>query len=372
MKETTLINSSIKASYDHYQFLDLLGEGKSGKTYHAYDQHNKTEVVIKVLSLHGMSDWKTLELFEREAKILKQLEHFAIPRYLDFFCPAQEDIFCLVQAIVPGRPLSDWIAIGHQFSEIQLRHIAEQILEVLVYLQAFTPPIIHRDIKPQNILLTDSGEIFLVDFGSVRDTYNLTITGGSTIVGTYGYMAPEQFQGQAFLATDLYGLGTTLLYLKSGQDPADLPTRQMKIDFRNCMEFSPDFANWLDGLLVPIPEDRYIDAAMALDFLHGNATVKASRPKQPITHLSRTEDGIAISISPIWLDTYRSKKTFITISIATLTAMFCYLMFAEAFFSNFSTIFLFMIVFFPLTIIGSILLMSLSVIAIFILCRYFV
>ncbi|WP_366944788.1 protein kinase [Chamaesiphon sp. GL140_3_metabinner_50] len=107
-------------------------------------------------------------------------------------------------------------------------------------------------------------------YNTLRDTYHLTVTGGSTIVGTYGYMAPEQFRGQAVLATDLYGLGTTLLYLLLGQNPADLPVKQMKIDFRNSLaeelrqrgRLLPNFSNWLNGLLEPIPEDRYRNAAL--------------------------------------------------------------------------------------------------------------
>jgi eukaryotic-like serine/threonine-protein kinase len=363
------IESTLQA-YQHYKILSLLGEGGSGKTYLAFDSHAKTEVAIKILTLHSISGWKILELFEREAKILQQINHFAIPRYLDFFHSAEEDIFCLVQSIAPGKPLSEWIAKGHQFSEIQLSQIAEQILEILIYLQTFSPPIIHRDIKPQNILLAESGKISLVDFGAVRDAYHLTITGGSTIVGTYGYMAPEQFRGQAVLSTDLYGLGTTLLYLKSSQDPADLPTQKMKIAFRNHMEFSPDFANWLDGLLAPFPEDRYLNAAIALDYLHGKAKIKAPRPKQPLTHLSRTADGIAISIPPIWLDTMRSRITFITISLVAIITAFCTMMFAEAFFSNFLIIVFVFFIFFPLSIAVSCAILFLSGVTILSLYRY--
>ena len=249
MQNVVLANISTEILHQRYQISDLLGEGGNGKTYRAFDQQASKEVAIKILNTYGMPDWKTLELFEREVKILSQLDHPAIPRYLDFFRAtiAGNETLCLVQEIAPGRTLSGrtlsgWIDAGHVFTEARLQNIAEKVLEILQYLQSFAPPIIHRDIKPQNILLTGTGEIYLVDFGAVRDTYNLTITGGSTIVGTYGYMAPEQTRGQAVLATDLYGLGTTLLYLKAGVDPAYLPVKQMKIDFQKSLKFSPTLA----------------------------------------------------------------------------------------------------------------------------------
>ncbi len=323
------INISILA--DRYQIIDLLGEGGSGKTYRALDDITQTEVAIKVLSLRGVSDWKTVELFEREAKILAQLEHPNIPRYLDYFqtIVAEEESFCLVQAIAPGKSLSAWVEDGYTFSELELKQIATQILEILIYLQTFTPPIIHRDLNPNNILRSESGMIALVDFGAVRDTYHLTITGGSMIVGTYGYMATEQFRGQAVLGTDLYGLGTTLLYLKSGQDPADLPVKQMKIDFRDRVTVSDEFANWLDRLLEPIPEDRYQNATLALDYLNGKAVTKSPRPKYPIAHISRQDNNLKIVIPPIWFATRSSKQSFVAIAILSLLGISsCWVMLA--------------------------------------------
>jgi eukaryotic-like serine/threonine-protein kinase len=299
-----------------YRIIDLLGEGGSGKTYHAFDDRSQTEVAIKILSLRRMTDWKTLELFDREAKILAQLEHPAIPHYLDSFPTeiAGEEVFCLVQELAPGRTLTSWIESGYAFTQAELREIAAQIIEVLIYLQTFTPPIIHRDIKPQNLLWSESGKIYLVDFGAVRDTYHLTITGGSTIVGTYGYMAPEQFRGQAVLATDLYGLGTTLLYLLSGYDPADLPIQNMKIDFRERIQTSAVFANWLDGLLEPIPEDRYRNATQALAALNSKAIAKFPRPKNPISQISYHGETLRIVVPSIWLATRSSKVTLLTAS----------------------------------------------------------
>jgi eukaryotic-like serine/threonine-protein kinase len=306
--------------YKRYQFLDLIGEGHIGKTYRCLDTKQQVEVVIKTLDLHNIKDWKNLELFEREAKALAQIEHPAIPKYLDFFRAniMNEEAFCLVQEIAPGLTLNSLIESGYIFNEMEVRKIAQQILEILVYLQAFTPPIIHRDIKPQNLLYTDSGQIHLVDFGAVRDTYHFTVTGGSTIVGTYGYMAPEQTWGQAMLATDLYGLGTTLLYLLSGRDPGDLPVQRMKIDFRSQFQISADFANWLDGLLAPIPEERYCNASIALKYLHGKAPIKPPSPAKTISSISQNEDRFIIVIPCILLESKSSKKALASVVLMCL------------------------------------------------------
>jgi eukaryotic-like serine/threonine-protein kinase len=331
------MNNIIMFLENRYRILDVLGEGGCGKTYRALDEDCQTEVAVKVLNLRGMSDWKTLELFEREAKILSQLEHPAIPHYLDFFQTeiAGEEAFCLVQAIAPGRSLTSWVESGYIFNSTELHNIATQILDILIYLQTFTPPIIHRDLKPQNLIWSESGDIYLVDFGAVRDTYHLTVTGGSTIVGTYGYMAPEQFRGQAVLATDLYGLGTTLLYLISRQDPADFPIEQMKIDFGNLLsqqfcqqaKISPTFITWIDGLIEPIPEDRYRNAARALAALNSQNSVKIHRPKYPITQIDRQGDMMKIIVPPIWLTTNRSQRHLsVTISLILLTIVSLWLM----------------------------------------------
>ncbi|MCT7978261.1 serine/threonine protein kinase [Laspinema olomoucense] len=256
---------------ERYHILNLLGEGGIATTYAAEDLNISQQVAIKVLSLRRLKDWKALELFEREGKVLAQLEHSGIPKYLDYF---QLDLegdrrFYIVQEIAPGQSLQDWVASGWRPTELEVREIAKQLLDILVYLHQLTPPVVHRDLKPQNIIRQSDGKVFLVDFGAVQDTYRHTITNGSTIVGTYGYMAPEQFRGQAKPPTDLYGLGATLLFLLTHKDPADFPEKRMKIDFRPYVNLTPEFADWLENLLEPVIEDRFTSAAEALAELEG-------------------------------------------------------------------------------------------------------
>jgi serine/threonine protein kinase len=252
-----------------YQIINVLGEGGIGITYSAQDLQTGDRVALKALSFRRMNNWKILELFEREAKVLAQLNHPAIASYLDYFQIDTESDrgFYIVQELVEGRSLSQAIADGWHGSEADVQEIALQVLEILIYLHDLKPPVIHRDIKPQNLIMQTDGKIMLVDFGAVQDTYRNTQIGGSTVVGTYGYMPPEQFRGKAVPATDLYALGATILFLLTGRSPADLPELKLKINFRSSVNITEHFANWLDKMLEPAMEDRFSSARQALKSL---------------------------------------------------------------------------------------------------------
>jgi serine/threonine protein kinase len=191
--------------------------------------------------------------------------------------------------------------------------MANQILDILVYLQQLVPPVIHRDIKPQNIIRRDDGQLFLVDFGAVQDVYHQTITGGSTVVGTYGYMAPEQFRGKAVLATDLYGLGATIIYLLTSKTPTDLPQRKLKIDFRSHVRINKQFADWLERMIEPVAEDRFSTAKEALAVLRYEeplSRLAVLKPRQvidsPVT-LKNQDNQLIIDIPPVWLSSIYSQ-----------------------------------------------------------------
>ena len=311
-----------------YQILDQLGSGGSGFTYKAQDQQTGNLVALKALSLGQMETWKQMELFEREAKILQQLDHPAIPQYLDHF---QEEIqgeyrFYIVQQLAPGQSLATLVEQGWQPQPQEVEGIAEQVLDVLVYLQALVPPVIHRDIKPQNLIYqsegySNSGEgnLFLVDFGAVQDVYHQT-TVASTVVGTYGYMAPEQYRGQANLSTDLYGLATTLLFLLTGKSPSDLPERQLKIDFRQEVSISRDFANWLDQCLEPSLENRFPSAEAALEVWQGQRPLEAyssqqlKQPTYSVVELQEKDGQLTVEIPPAIFRPRRDRR-LVTVGI---------------------------------------------------------
>ncbi|EFN53197.1 hypothetical protein CHLNCDRAFT_32227, partial [Chlorella variabilis] len=255
-----------------YAVVELLGRGGNGVTYRCTNTADGSDVAVKCLSLRTLKDWKQLEMFEREAQILKNLDHRGIPRYLDYFeqDTEQDRAFFLVQEVAQGKSLADMVASGWRADEAEVTRIAVELLGVLEYLGSRRPPVIHRDVKPDNIVIEGGktgGRVFLVDFGGVQAAAAAGDSLGSTIVGTYGYMAPEQFRGAASPASDLYGLGGTLLYLLSGRPPSAFPVDRMRTDF-SAVKMGARLEAVVDGLLEPVPEDR-LPAEDALALLTG-------------------------------------------------------------------------------------------------------
>jgi len=296
----------VKIINNRYSIIHKLGQGGSSITYAGIDKETGDRVAIKALSLTGLEDWKKIELFEREAKILQHLSHPSIPKYLDYFQVESDNNvnFYIVQELARGQSLADLISKGWLPEVKTVKDIAGQVLEILVYLQQLTPPVIHRDIKPQNIIYQpDTGKLFLVDFGAVRDTYHHTVM-GSTVVGTYGYMAPEQFRGGAVLSTDLYGLGCTLLFLLTGKYPVDLPQKKLKIDFRNVVKVERNFANWIDKLIEPNIKLRFPKAEAALLVLQAKKPISdyeqelIVKPQYSSIKIYETEEKLIIDIPP--------------------------------------------------------------------------
>ncbi len=194
---------------DRYLILDQLGAGGSAITYQAKDLETNQQVAVKALSLRELEDIKKIELFQLEAQTLQQLNHPAIPKYLDYFTidTDKDRSFYLVQELAEGQSLASLVEQGCRGTEREIKDIARQVLEILIYLHAQQPPVIHRDITPGNLIRGADGKILLVDFGAVQHSYYTTLMRGSTAVGTIGYAAPEQWTNKAIPATDLYSLG---------------------------------------------------------------------------------------------------------------------------------------------------------------------
>jgi len=274
---------------DRYQLQRPLGRSAAGRqTWLAKDLSIEPpeSIVVKLLVFSEMQ-WQDLRLFEREAHVLQTLDHPRIPQCRDYFFVDQttQSTLCwwaLVQDYVPGTSLQELIEQGKRFSQQDIYRMAEEILQILVYLHRLCPPVLHRDIKPSNLLLDQAQQVWLVDFGAVQD--QAALTGISfTVVGTVGYAPLEQFWGRAVAASDLYALGATLIHLLTGIAPVDLPQRDLTLQFGDRVTSNPNFISWLEKLVEPDLERRFKSADEAYEAL------KQQMCSVPVSHAGRIQ-----------------------------------------------------------------------------------
>jgi serine/threonine protein kinase len=266
--------------FERYQLKNCLGANGAKQTWLAEDGKTHTKVTIKALYFGQGMEWQDLKLFEREVQTLKSLAHPRIPYYQDSFWLEQPEgnYFCLVQNYILGASLAEKINAGWRLEAAEVERVATSILEILVYLHKQNPPVIHRDIKPNNLIWGEDNQIYLVDFGAVQAEVMAGRT--TTVVGTYGYMPPEQFGGRTVPASDLYGLGTTLLFLLIGMNPADLPQKDLKIQFQERAQLAQPLKRWLEHMVEPSLEKRFQDANEALTFLKKRNSLLSSTMTQ--------------------------------------------------------------------------------------------
>lgn len=272
---------------DRYQLDRKLGHNTGRQTWLAIDGQSDSQelVVVKLLAFADGVDWQTLRLFEREAEILRQLDHPKIPQYRDYFSVDDRVLwFGLVHSYIPGLSLKDKLIQGERFTEEQVRQIAADVLQILIYLHQLHPPVLHRDIKPSNLIWDNQDQIHLVDFGSVQD--KVAVEGASfTVVGTYGYAPLEQYGGRAIPASDLYALGATLIHLMTGVQPADLAQSNLRLQFTQLVRAKPALVRWLEKMTDPVVENRFQTAQAALNVLQSNPLPQIVSPTYSLREL---------------------------------------------------------------------------------------
>ncbi|NJN02533.1 MAG: protein kinase [Leptolyngbyaceae cyanobacterium RM1_1_2] len=251
---------------DHgYQVEQELGCNRAGGrvTYLAKDCHSQAKVVIKQFQFaKTQSAWSDYETYQREIEVLRSLSHVGIPRYLDDF--QADSGFCMVQEYKQALSLT----ANRSFSPAEVQKIALAVLDILVYLQSRLPPIIHRDIKPDNILVDEQLNVYLVDFGFAR-IGDGEVGVSSVVKGTLGFMPPEQLFNRTLTeASDLYGLGMTLVCLLTNTKPDDIGNLvdiSYRVKFKHLIpKINPHWTTWLERMVEPRLKERYPDAVAAL------------------------------------------------------------------------------------------------------------
>ncbi len=209
-----------------YHILAMVGQGGFGAVYKAADmQFGNRLLAIKEMSQSNLSPQELVEAtdaFKREALLLASLTHPNLPRIYEQF--NETGRWYLVMDFIEGETLEEALSkAGGKLAVDKVLDIGIQLCSVLSYLHNRPTPIIFRDLKPANVMLSNNGHVYLIDFGIARH-FKLGQSKDTTALGSSGYAAPEQYgRAQTTQRADIYSLGATLHQMLSGNDPADSP-----------------------------------------------------------------------------------------------------------------------------------------------------
>jgi len=253
----------VERTIRQYQVLRTLGQGGMGTTYLAWTrqipglgiQGKGGLLVLKEMNADLAEIAKAQELFEREARILKNLNHPGIPQYYDSFVEAGKKY--LAMELIHGEDLEKRvIKSGPVLPKLAIEWMI-QTCQVLDYIHQQKPPLIHRDIKPANLLVRSrDNHVFVLDFGAVKEIG----TPLGTRIGALCYSAPEQDIGQPVTQSDLYAIGVTLIFLLTGESPQKYYRQQGRIYhffLENVPTITPQLRYVIEKVTQPQPTERY-------------------------------------------------------------------------------------------------------------------
>ena len=260
--------------FDGYIIKGVLGKGGMGEVYKAQDSRLKREVAIKLVELSPLFDDDMHTRFEREVAVLARMDH---PNVVKFYSSGERDgLLYLVQECVEGADLNSIIKHMKRMSADRVVHLAKKMVAGLAHIHE--AGIIHRDMKPANVMVTHGGEVKIMDFGLVLDAQATRMTATGSVVGTLGYIPPELLEGDEYSpSVDLYQVGCILYEALSGKmlinDSSFLEAGFIKLR-RKLASLSGLPVDVPDGLraiikkcLCPQPKKRYQQAADLLSDL---------------------------------------------------------------------------------------------------------
>jgi serine/threonine-protein kinase len=224
-----------------YTIQKKLGSGGQGSAYLAVNKDSPGEieanqlVVLKEyvlpVQVSRASRRQSLQALENETRILEKLSHAQIVSLIDYF--VEDHRGYLVLEHIDGVTLRACVNEQGPMPEARVRELAVQLCDILNYLHKQTPPVVHRDFTPDNLILTNSGLVKLIDFNVAQQTSE-PVTG--TVVGKHAYLPPEQFRGKAVSGSDIYALGAMLSFLLTAEEPEPLSVSHPRALNRNVSE----------------------------------------------------------------------------------------------------------------------------------------
>jgi len=279
-----------------YDIRSEIGRGGMGVVYRGYDTMLKRDVAIKVLPPQLSLDAQFVQRFEQEAVLAASLHHPNIVTIYDV--GKQDGVQYIVMQYLEGQPLDHWLRRQRTLSPEQVADVTRQMADALDF--AHSQSIIHRDVKPANIMMGADGHATLMDFGLVRAGEGSGLTKTGTIMGTPEYMSPEQALGQKVdHRSDIYSLGVVIYKLLSGKVPFERSS-PYAVSYAHINEpppplrqFCPDLPPSLEAVVMKAlakrPGDRYQSAgALAGDFALAAAGALSVAPTVPSPTVART------------------------------------------------------------------------------------
>ena len=271
-----------------YKILSELGAGGMGIVYHGVDTLLELEVAVKKLRSEFARGGDVVERFRREAKIQARLNHPNLARLYTFF--KEEDAFYIVMEFVDGAPLGSLLPMRWT----QVLPLFVQILDALEF--AHSQGVLHRDVKPDNIMVSPGGAVKVMDFGISHVLGSARQTREKTIVGTLEYIPPEQISGKEIGAwSDIYSLGALLYETMTGKPPFEAPSEfallQMHLDapppdLTEVVKDAPSFlAHAIKTAMAKDPQKRFPSCKAMADFLRESAPAVFTQvpPRRQVT-----------------------------------------------------------------------------------------
>lgn len=275
-----------------YEILKLIGRGGMSKVWLSMDTHVNKQWAVKEIDKTSREYRETVdeERTRREIEIMKRLDHPALPRIVDII--DKDDSICIVMDYIEGDTLLEILKTrGIPEQETVVSWMLD-VCDAISHLHSFDPPIIYRDMKPANVMLTRDQRIKIIDFGIAKDYKEGTED--TQPLGTKGYASPEHWTKETDPRSDIYSIGKTMFHLLTGKDPTKMPLTRA---FPGIREINPDLSSGLEKIIEKATEESKEDRYQSVSELANALESYKSLEAEHIEDLEEKERRFRVGIS---------------------------------------------------------------------------